>query len=77
MTRAKQSLHLVAPLRYHVTQQRRDGDKHVYGAQSRFMTEGLARTMERTFHGRRDPLTSRRPVSTRRIDVAGRLREMW
>jgi DNA helicase-2/ATP-dependent DNA helicase PcrA len=77
MTRAKQSLHLVAPLRYHVTQQRRDGDKHVYGAQSRFMTEGLARTMERTFHGSRDPVTSRRPVSTRRIDVAGRLREMW
>ena len=43
MTRAKQSLALVAPLRYHVTQQRRDGDKHVFGARSRFMSEPLAR----------------------------------
>ena len=29
MTRAKQSLSLVAPLKYHVTQQRRDGDKNM------------------------------------------------
>jgi len=31
MTRAKQSLSLIAPLRYHVTQQRRDGDKQKCG----------------------------------------------
>ena len=39
MTRAKQALSLVTPLKFHVTQQRRDGDKHVYGARSRFMTD--------------------------------------
>lgn len=78
MTRAKQSLSLIAPLRYYVTQQRRDGDKHVYGAQSRFMTEGLAKTMERKFHGRRESLSQHMsPRSSRQIDVAGRLREMW
>jgi DNA helicase-2/ATP-dependent DNA helicase PcrA len=78
MTRAKQSLHLIAPLRYHVTQQRRDGDIHVYGAESRFMTERLARTMERRFHGRREPASHPcSPKSSRQIDVAGRLREMW
>ena len=54
MTRAKQSLQLIAPLRYHVTQQRRDGDKHVYGARSRFMTDPLMKTMEATFFGRTD-----------------------
>ncbi|MEX2125031.1 MAG: ATP-dependent helicase [Woeseia sp.] len=78
MTRAKQSLQLVAPLRYYVTQQRRDGDKHVYGARSRFMTDRLLETMEAKFHGRREA-TSRHvsPQSTQTVDVAGRLRKMW
>ncbi|MGH8166596.1 MAG: 3'-5' exonuclease, partial [Woeseiaceae bacterium] len=78
MTRAKQSLHLIAPLRYHVTQQPRDGDKHVYGARSRFMTDRLLQTMETKFHGRREA-TSRHmsPQSGQTVDVALRLREMW
>jgi DNA helicase-2/ATP-dependent DNA helicase PcrA len=78
MTRAKQSLQLVAPLRYHVTQQRRDGDRHVYGTRSRFMTDALAQTMEARFHGRPEA-TSRHvyPQSKQTVDVAGRLREMW
>ena len=78
MTRAKQSLHLVAPLRYHVTQQRRDGDRHVYGARSRFMTDALMKTMEAKFHGRAEPTTAHMsPRSSRTVDVAGRLRGMW
>jgi DNA helicase-2/ATP-dependent DNA helicase PcrA len=78
MTRAKQSLSLIAPLRYHVTQQRRDGDKHVYGARSRFVSDALLETMQRGFHGRgeaeRQRLASR---SDKRIDVASRMRDMW
>ena len=78
MTRAKQSLHLVSPLRYHVIQQRRDGDKHVYGARSRFMTGSLMATVERAFHGRRESPLERQFASTdKRIDVQGRLRNMW
>jgi DNA helicase-2/ATP-dependent DNA helicase PcrA len=78
MTRARQSLHLVAPLKYHVTQQRRDGDKHVYGARSRFMTDRLLKTMQVRFHGRTEPTTARpNPGSARQIDVAGRMRDMW
>jgi DNA helicase-2/ATP-dependent DNA helicase PcrA len=78
MTRAKQSLQLVAPLRYHVTQQRRDGDKHVYGARSRFMTDSLLKTMEAKFHGRREAASRHMsPQSKQTVDVAGRLREMW
>lgn len=78
MTRAKQSLSLIAPLRYHVTQQSRDGDKHVYGARSRFMTEALLETLEKRFEGRSEARAGqfgRR--SGRQIDVASRLREMW
>jgi DNA helicase-2/ATP-dependent DNA helicase PcrA len=78
MTRAKQSLSLVAPLRYHLTQQRRDGDKHVYGARSRFMSDALLATMEQCFRGRPESEAGRFTVrSDKHIDVAARLREMW
>jgi DNA helicase-2/ATP-dependent DNA helicase PcrA len=78
MTRARQSLRLVAPLRYHVTQQRRDGDKHVYGARSRFMSENLLATMEAQFRGRDEANTDRLgPRTNKRLDVASRLLEMW
>ncbi|MDH3577146.1 MAG: ATP-dependent helicase [Gammaproteobacteria bacterium] len=78
MTRAKQSLSLVVPLRYHVTQQRRDGDKHVYGARSRFMSDQLLATMDKEFQGRPESQSSRLGSrSDRRIDVNARMREMW
>ena len=78
MTRARQSLSLIAPLRYHVTQQRKDGDKHVYGARSRFMTEALLRTMDKRYEGRPDVQAGQFKVrSDRQIDVAARMREMW
>ncbi len=78
MTRAKQSLALVAPLKYHVTQQRRDGDKHVYGARSRFLTDGLLETMHGCFHGHCEPNAARQiAASNKRLDVAGRMRDMW
>ena len=77
MTRAKQSLKLIAPLRYHVTQQRRDGDRHVYGARSRFMTDSLMATMDTAFHGRPDATARFAPRSDKKLDVAGTLRNMW
>jgi len=78
MTRARQSLSLVAPLKYHVTQQRRDGDRHVYGARSRFMTDELLATMQACFHGRAEANASNQRVSSdKRLDVASRMREMW
>jgi len=78
MTRAKQSLTLVAPLRFHVTQQRRDGDRHVYGARSRFVTDELLQTLQQCWHGRREAESCHAPpTSARQLDVASRMREMW
>ena len=78
MTRAKQSLSLVAPLRFHVTQQRRDGDRHVYGARSRFMSDAMLETMDARFAGRPEAEGGAfRLRSDKRIDVASRMREMW
>jgi DNA helicase-2/ATP-dependent DNA helicase PcrA len=78
MTRAKQSLSLISPLRFHVTQQRRDGDRHVYGARSRFMTDRLLETMDNRFAGRATSEGAAfRVRSDKHIDVASRMREMW
>ncbi|MDX1515846.1 MAG: ATP-dependent helicase [Woeseiaceae bacterium] len=77
MTRARQSLSLIAPLKFHVTQQPRHGDRHVFGAESRFMTAAVLNTMTRTFHGEPDAKTMLRSRSATQIDVATRLREMW
>ncbi len=78
MTRARQSLTLIAPLKFHVSQQPPDGDRHVYGARSRFMTDRLLKTMRTEFRGR-DAVRDSAPASrsSTRIDVGSRMREMW
>jgi DNA helicase-2/ATP-dependent DNA helicase PcrA len=78
MTRAKQKLQLITPLRYHVTQQHRMGDKHVYGARSRFITDTLMQTMQAEFHGREEATSNRLlPRSNKQLDVKSQLRDMW
>jgi DNA helicase-2/ATP-dependent DNA helicase PcrA len=46
MTRAKESLALIRPLKYWVPEQARHGDKHVYGAKSRFLTPGVMKHLQ-------------------------------
>jgi DNA helicase-2/ATP-dependent DNA helicase PcrA len=77
MTRARNELHLCAPLKYAVTQQAKDGDKHVYGAKSRFMTDKVLDCFQQTsFRGVRgvDSLGS---ADIAQVDVAGQLKDMW
>jgi len=66
MTRAKRELHLIAPLKYYVTQQSRMGDRHVYGARSRFMTREVLAMLEPVAF---DPAPA--------VDVGTKLRSMW
>jgi DNA helicase-2/ATP-dependent DNA helicase PcrA len=66
MTRAKSDLDLIAPLKYYVTQQSRMGDRHVYGARSRFVTKVVMSCLE--------------PVSVAEeavVKIAATLRTMW
>ena len=76
MTRAKDELHLVSPLKYYVTQQSRMGDRHVYGAKSRFMTAGVMACMQEVawgdFHEKEGSSSG-----TATLDIAARLRSMW
>jgi DNA helicase-2/ATP-dependent DNA helicase PcrA len=76
MTRAKTDLHLLAPLKYYVTQQSRMGDRHVYGAKSRFLTEAVMRCFESTAFGETAE-ASNALQGKASVDVAGRLRAMW
>ena len=76
MTRAKTDLHLIAPLKYYVAAQSRMGDRHVYGAKSRFLTDAVRQCFESVSYGEayvREPAA----VATARVDVAAKLRGMW
>ncbi|HEX5611711.1 MAG TPA: ATP-dependent helicase, partial [Burkholderiales bacterium] len=77
MTRAKNDLHLIAPLKYYVTQQSRMGDRHVYGATSRFLTPAVMACLERISWPARGPTDAASAPAAPSVDVAGRLREMW
>ena len=52
MTRARDELRLMAPVRFYVTQQAGMGDRYVHGARSRFLTETRAAAV-RARHARR------------------------
>jgi len=41
MTRAKDELHLLLPQRFFAHQQRVNGDRHMYAAQTRFIPESI------------------------------------
>ena len=78
MTRARDALHLVTPLRYYVTQQARHGDAHVYGAQSRFLTTRLRATLE--LMSAVEPVTTSAAgdgTASARIDLGARMRALW
>ena len=77
MTRAKNDLHFVSPLKHYVTQQRRYGEKHLYGARSRFMTDAVLDKFEtepwpnETYQP--DAVSEPRV----RIDAGAQMRSMW
>jgi DNA helicase II / ATP-dependent DNA helicase PcrA len=80
LTRAQNDLALIMPLKFHLTQQSRQGDAHVYGGRSRFLTEKVLKMLEpTTFQGSSVAggdlqATGEQQVS---VDVGARLRDMW
>jgi len=78
MTRARNDLHLIAPLKYYVTSQSRMGDRHVYGARSRFLTDTVMSRLEPFVWPdvpQHDP--ERHRPGPPRIDMAAKLRALW
>ena len=77
MTRAREHLHLLQPLRFYLTQQHRHGRAHVMAPRSRFLPEellGLFTRRTQAPHGAVDTMPSRPAAS---VDIRVRLRDMW
>jgi DNA helicase-2/ATP-dependent DNA helicase PcrA len=78
MTRARDELHLLAPVRFYVTQQAPGGDRYVHGARSRFLTDPVLARFERVSWPEGEAAAVARPgEALSRVDVATRLRNMW
>ncbi|HEV7632527.1 MAG TPA: ATP-dependent helicase [Steroidobacteraceae bacterium] len=79
MTRARNELQLVSPLKFPLTQQSPRGDAHVYGGRSRFISEKVLKCFEQSSfsgsHVSDGALSSaQQPVN---IDASARLKNMW
>src|SRR6185295_6285624 len=78
MTRAKNFLAVVHPLRFFIRQQHRLGDRHVFTPRTRFIPDGILDRFERVVPaGGADPDAARPAPGAPRVDVAARLRATW
>jgi DNA helicase II / ATP-dependent DNA helicase PcrA len=77
MTRARNELHLCAPLKFAVTQQAKNGDAHVYGAKSRFMTDRVLESLEKISVRTTIGVESLKADEAATVDVVAQLKEMW
>jgi DNA helicase-2/ATP-dependent DNA helicase PcrA len=77
MTRARSELELVCPLRFHITQQHRYGDAHVYGARSRFLTPRVLATLREIAAPVDTSADAQSVAICKHIDAGARLRELW
>ena len=78
MTRARNELHLCAPLKFPLAQQPKNGDAHVYGARSRFVTDKVLKCCEAlAYQGTRRAEVKMLEARGDMIDVATKLKDMW
>ena len=77
MTRAERELHLIQPLRFYVTHQRRDGGRHIYAPLTRFLPPSVHDRFEQLAAGEGHPMDEAEALAGVRVDVASKLRDMW
>jgi DNA helicase-2/ATP-dependent DNA helicase PcrA len=78
MTRAKEELHLIQPLKYWVPQQQQHGDKHVFGSKSRFLTESVMTNLEATTYPRKQPTANEQLVGQKALtDIRKSILSSW
>ena len=79
MTRAKDDLHLIVPQRFHVHQQARSGDRHVFASRTRFIPATIADLFEVAAWPARRPDSARSaPLSgSPNVDLRARIGGMW
>jgi DNA helicase-2/ATP-dependent DNA helicase PcrA len=78
MTRAKDELHLVVPQRFYVTQQTRNGDRHLYAQRTRFIPRAMTAFFEDILWPPVAPIRDDiRPAQPVVVDIAAKMRGMW
>ena len=78
MTRARDDLALVQPLRFPITQQPKQGDAHVYGGRSRFMSEKVLKTLDSvSFQGSNLGEASLAETGQSALDAVERVKSRW
>jgi DNA helicase II / ATP-dependent DNA helicase PcrA len=80
MTRAKDELHLIQPLRFYTHGQSRYGDRYVQAPRSRFIADALLGLFDRVAAGLALAGSGpglAEPSTLPRIDIGASLREMW
>jgi DNA helicase-2/ATP-dependent DNA helicase PcrA len=78
MTRARNELQLCVPLKFMLTAQPRDGDGHVYGGRSRFVSEKVLKCCTQTsFQGTRHGDSNLSSEAGTDLDLSGEIRNMW
>ena len=78
MTRAKEQLHLIEPLKYWVPQQQTHGDKHVYGAKSRFFTQAVIEQMDKSCYPIKQPTAQQKQQGQQAVaDIRKTILNSW
>jgi DNA helicase-2/ATP-dependent DNA helicase PcrA len=78
MTRAQNDLLLVAPLKFYLTNQPKNGAAHVYGGRSRFMTEKVLKCFDAVaYQGSSLSDVALAEGAQSALDVTARMKEMW
>jgi DNA helicase II / ATP-dependent DNA helicase PcrA len=78
MTRARNDLVLLAPLKFYLTNQPKNAAAHVYGGRSRFMTEKVLKCFDAlAFEGSGLTTANLAEGGAAAVDVQARLKEMW
>jgi DNA helicase II / ATP-dependent DNA helicase PcrA len=78
MTRARNDLVLLTPLKFYLTNQPKNAAAHVYGGRSRFMTEKVLKCFDAlAFEGSSLTGGTLEEGGAAAVDVQARLKEMW
>ncbi len=75
MTRAKDELYLMQPLKMFIGSQPRLGDRHLYAPRSRFLPDSVLSFFERLSYPIAHAVVAAEPVAA--LDIPARLRSIW
>jgi len=77
MTRARHYLHLLVPQRFYVTQQTSWGDRHMYGAISRFLPESIRDRFVHLGPAAAPAAAEAEAAALPPVDIGARVRASW